>query len=196
MTCVCGAPGERAMLPNPFTGAPLEYVWCSHPLCRREYVLTPAGPRWIKSAQWCQDAECDAPTFVLVQHPRFRHLMPLWPTPDAMVASYLARPKARRGKWPAKFRPGKDSQTFQYYCSAACAPDLGATPHHPMEMDGAPHPDAIGPCVAVQRSAVFHPECFTDERGAFYRQWLAEEFHFAAAQLAALMTTWERARHG
>lgn len=173
------------MLPNPYTGAPMGYVWCSNKLCRRELIQTHQGPRWIKTAMWCQDAECDAPTFVMVQHPRHRHLMPLFPTPTATVASL------RVGEPDAS---GNYSVTYQYFCAPACAPALGAVPRYPREMDGQPHPDNFGPCVALQRAADFHRDCFTDERGQHYRDWLGDELHLRKQQIATLMQAWERSR--
>lgn len=185
MTCVCGGAAERFMVPNPLTGEPMEMWRCSVGICQRELWTTTQGPRWMKSGLFCQDPECDAPTFRLLKHPVEGYLIRLWPRPEACVAWYRVE-KPLHGGGP--------SQTPQYYCSTDCAPNLGDLPHHGIEAGGDPHPDEIGPCIALERAKARHMECFTEERGTFYRNWFNDHLHLPLEQVERLMAWWEQDR--
>ena len=173
MTCLCGAPSEAWTIPNPYSAEPMEIVRCTRPTCRREYVQTHQGAQWVRTGVWCADPECDQPTFHLIAHPKTGHPVRLWPRAEARVAQY---------------RVGEGSMTMQYYCSDACAPDLGAPPHHEIECaDG----ETAGACIGLLRAKDRHPECFTDERGQFLRVWL-NEFRMDRDDYLRLIDLWER----
>lgn len=192
MTCRCGHAATRYVIPNPLTGEPMERWICAEPCCRRCYVLTTNGPRWMLEGIWCQDRECDQPTYRMVEYPRRGelggHLVPLWPIAQAIVAQYhIAHASINGGEAP--------SMVMQYYCGLDCAPDFGAPPHHPLEAGGDPHPDTIGPCIGLVRAKDRHAECFSEDRGVFFRNWFNDHLRLPAEEIARLMALWESDRN-
>lgn len=193
MNCpACGCNSHRYVIGHPLTGEPKEVRRCLD--CQREVGDTAAGPKWILLPFYCADAECRAPIYRTIPHPRTGMTLHLWPDPNHVIAQYRVL-KGPDGKDPrrrnAKRRHvGPYPITYQPYCSTDCAPDLGAAPHHTLEEGGAPHRYTVGPCVGYQRARDRHAEFFTPERGEFYRLWLAEELRLPEEQRAALMAQW------
>lgn len=169
--------------------------------CRRAHGVTDQGPKWIRSPFYCAHPWCGAPIFRFAINPRTEQPTPLWPDPTHIVAEYevTAGPTGHDLRAPSPRSKAKNPRpsgphpvTWQHYCSEACAPLVGDPPPHPLEEGGDPHRYRIHRCIRVSRAATweFCQQHFTDQRGEFFRLWLADYLHLPTHDRDRLMTQW------
>lgn len=158
MTCAhCGQPATLYRVPDNLTGEIREVYDC-HP-CRRRLMLTPRGPMWIKLSFYCAGHDCRHPVYRMVRHPRYGHMVPLWPNPRSVIAAYGV----------------SGSTGLQHYCSTDCAPDVGARPHHGVQQGGACVCDAMGACTGYVDVRTRYPLPFTAQYHEWLEDWLLSE---------------------
>ncbi len=152
----CQTPAAHYQVPNNLTGEREDVYECHH--CRRRLTLTTHGLLWLKLGYYC--ADCCKPVFRMVRHPRFGHMVPLWPDPKSQWAVYEA--------------PSGETQPLPY-CGDDCCPDMGARPHHAIEAGAEPITDTLGGCLRYVDVKERYAHCFTPEYHAWLAAWLLDE---------------------